>query len=110
PIAIVGYALAAVAKPLMGLSTFWIGFLGARSLDRLGAGSRSAPRDALVAASTDEAHRGKAFGLEGMGDNLGAFLGPLIALALLGVFQVDLSSIFFFAFLPGLLAMVMVLF
>src|SRR5947209_7482007 len=93
PIALIGYALAAVAKPLIGLSTAWPGVLGARSLDRLGTGTRSAPRDALVAASADEASRGKAFGLEGAGDNLGAFLGPLLALALLALFAVELSSI-----------------
>src|SRR5437762_4176508 len=97
PIALIGYALAAVAKPLIGLSTAWPGVLGARSLDRLGSGLRSAPRDALVAASADEANRGRAFGLESMGDNLGAFLGPLIALALLAVLQVNLSSIFLIA-------------
>jgi len=68
PIAIAGYALAAVAKPLIGLSTLWPGVLGARALDRLGSGARSAPRDALVAASADEESRGKAFGLEGIGD------------------------------------------
>jgi MFS family permease len=84
PIALAGYLVAAVSKPLMGLSASWTGVLAARSLDRLGAGTRSAPRDALIAASADEAHRGKAFGLEGIGDNLGAFLGPLLAIALLG--------------------------
>ena len=110
PIAILGYALAAVAKPLIGLSTAWPGVLGARVLDRLGAGIRSAPRDALVAASADVASHGKAFGLEGIGDNLGAFLGPLIAIALLSLVHVDLQSIFFIAFVPGLLAMLMILF
>src|SRR5436190_13365919 len=74
-IALFGYVLSASAKPLIGLSTSWHGAFAARALDRFGAGTRSAPRDALVAASTDEAHRGKAFGLEGLGDNLGAFLG-----------------------------------
>src|SRR5258708_22266588 len=97
-VAVLGYALAAVAKPLIGLSTTWPGVLGARALDRLGAGTRSAPRDALVAASADEANRGKAFGLEGLGDNLGAFLGPLLALALLALLQLDLSLIFLLAF------------
>jgi MFS family permease len=110
PIALVGYALAAVAKPLIGLSTAWPGVLGARYLDRLGSGTRSAPRDALVAASAEEGSRGKAFGLEGMGDNLGAFLGPLIALALLALLHVRLQSIFFLAFLPGLLATLLILF
>jgi MFS family permease len=107
-IALVGYSLAAVAKPLIGLAGSWSGVLGARSLDRLGAGTRSAPRDALVAASADEQNRGKAFGLEGVGDNLGAFLGPLLAIALLGVAHVGLRSIFLLAFVPGALAVVVV--
>lgn len=110
PIAILGYALAAVAKPLIGLSTGWPGVLGARVLDRLGSGARSAPRDALVAASADDANRGKAFGLEGIGDNLGAFLGPLIAIAFLTLVHVNLRSIFFIALAPGLLATLMILF
>lgn len=83
PVALVGYILAAVAKPLIGFATGWQGVLGPRFLDRLGAGTRSAPRDALIAESVDEKNRGKAFGFEGIGDNLGAFLGPLIAIFLL---------------------------
>ena len=82
-IALVGYLLAAIAKPLIGLSTGWQGVLGARFLDRFGTGTRSAPRDALIASSADEEHRGKAFGLEGISDNLGAFLGPMLAVFLL---------------------------
>src|ERR1035438_4947794 len=57
-IALAGYLMAAVAKPLMGLSTVWQGVFGARLLDRLGAGTRSAPRDALIASSVDEKDRG----------------------------------------------------
>ena len=108
PIAIVGYLFAAVSKPLIGLSTGWMGVLGARSLDRLGTGIRSAPRDALVAASADAAHRGAAFGLEGFGDNLGACLGPLVALALLSLVGVTMRTIFLLAVIPGLLALVMI--
>lgn len=106
---LVGSALSALAKPLIGLSTGWLGVLGARSLDRFGAGTRSAPRDALIAASAGEADRGKAFGLEGAGDNLGAFLGPIISLALVGLALVSLPVIFFIAFVPGLLATLMIL-
>lgn len=109
PVALAGYALAAVAKPLIGLSAAWPAVLGARLLDRLGAGSRSAPRDALIAASADAASRGKAFGLEGVGDNLGAFVGPLIAVALLLFWSLDLRAIFYLALIPGLLALLMVL-
>lgn len=109
PVALVGYVVAALAKPLIGLAPIWPMVLGARFLDRLGTGVRSAPRDALIAASADEAHRGKAFGLEGVGDNAGAFLGPLIAVLLLAIWPGAYRPIFFLAVIPGLLAMLMVL-
>jgi MFS family permease len=109
-IALVGYFLAAVAKPLMGLATAWPGLLGARLLDRAGAGTRSPPRDALIAASVHEKDRGRAFGLEGVGDNAGAFLGPLLAIVLLYTLHVGIRSIFYLAIIPGLLAFAMVLF
>jgi MFS family permease len=109
PIAIVGYFLAAIAKPLMGLATVWPELFGARLLDRVGAGTRSAPRDALIASSVDEENRGRAFGLEGVGDNAGAFLGPLLAALLLYAAHVDLRTIFYLAVVPGLLALLMVL-
>ncbi len=109
PVAIVGYLLAAIAKPLMGLATVWPALFGARLLDRLGAGARSAPRDALIASSVDEENRGRAFGLEGVGDNAGAFLGPRLAAFLLYAVHVDLRTIFYVAVIPGLLAFLMVL-
>ena len=110
PLALLGYFLAAIAKPLMGLATIWQGVFAARLLDRLGAGTRSAPRDALIASSVDDANRGRAFGLEGAGDNAGAFLGPLLAVALLYSLHVGIRSIFYLAIIPGLLAFVMMLF
>jgi MFS family permease len=109
PIALMGYLLAAIAKPLMGLSTTWQALLGARLLDRFGAGTRSAPRDALIASSVGETDRGRAFGLEGFGDNAGAFLGPLLAVALIYSFHVGIRNIFYLAIIPGLLAFLMVL-
>jgi len=109
PIALVGYFLAALAKPLMGLSTAWEGVLGARFLDRFATGTRSAPRDALVASSVEAQHRGKAFGLEGIGDNAGAFVGPLIAVALISFLLLDLRVIFYLAAIPAFLAGLMVL-
>lgn len=103
-VAILGYGLAALSKPLIGLSTSWPQVSFWRSSDRLGTGIRSAPRDALIASSTDEKNRGKAFGLEGVGDNLGAFLGPLIAVFLLFVLHFNIRSIFYLAFIPAFLA------
>jgi len=109
PVALVGYFLAAVAKPLMGLSFLWQGVFAARLLDRLGTGTRSAPRDALIASSVAEEDRGRAFGLEGLGDNAGAFLGPILAVFLLYSLHVGLRSIFYLAIIPGLLAFCMLL-
>jgi MFS family permease len=108
PVALAGYLFAALAKPLIGLASSWHGVLGARFLDRFGTGMRSAPRDALIASSVSDEHRGKAFGLEGIGDNLGACLGPLIAVILLAYFGVDMRLIFILAVIPGLLAFFMV--
>ena len=109
PIAIAGYFLSAISKPLIGLATVWQAVLGARLLDRLSAGARSAPRDALIAASVTEDNRGRAFGLEGVGDNAGAFLGPLLAVLLLSWLGVGIRSIFYLAVIPGLLAFLLVL-
>src|SRR5579864_1196149 len=108
-LALTGYLLSAVSKPLIGFATAWPGVLGARFLDRFGAGFRSAPRDALIASSVAEENRGRAFGLEGFGDNLGAFLGPLLAVLLFIWFHVGIRSIFYLAIIPGLLAFLMVL-
>ncbi len=108
-VALVDYLLAAIAKPLMGLSTTWQGVFGARLLDRFGAGARSAPRDALIASSVEEKDRGRAFGLEGVGDNAGAFLGPLLAAFLLYSLHIGMREIFYLAVVPGLLAFFMVL-
>lgn len=109
-IAVAGYAMAAAAKPLMGISAIWQGVLAARIFDRLGAGIRSAPSDAIVASSVDKRHRGGGFGLEALGEYAGAFLGPIVTVILLYEFQVDLRTIFYCAFVPGLLAVAMVLF
>jgi MFS family permease len=108
PVALAGYFLAAISKPLMGLATVWQVVFGARLLDRLGAGARSAPRDALIAASVAPEHRGRAFGLEGVGDNAGAFLGPLATLFLLYAAHFDIRSVFYLAVVPGLLAFALV--
>lgn len=110
PVALAGYVLSALSKPFIGLSTTWAQVLVARSMDRLGSGSRSAPRDALVAASAAPEDRGKAFGLEGIGDNLGACLGPLLAILLLSLLHGSLRPIFLLAIIPGLLAVVLILF
>jgi MFS family permease len=109
-LALIGYFVSAIGKPLMGIASAWPGVLGGRFMDRLGAGFRSAPRDALIASSVNEENRGRAFGLEGIGDNLGAFLGPLLTVNLFIWLRFPIRSIFYLAIIPGLLAFSMVLF
>jgi MFS family permease len=108
PMALFGYILSAVSKPFMGLASNWPLVLTARFSDRLGAGTRAAPRDAMIAASVTEKNKGKAFGLEGIGDNLGAFIGPLLTILLFFSFQLDIHYIFYVAIIPGLLSVLMI--
>jgi len=76
---VAGYSLSTLAKPFLYFANTWGWVLGVRFADRLGKGIRTAPRDALVAASIDEKQRGLAFGLHRAGDTLGAFTGLAIA-------------------------------
>lgn len=109
-VALVGYFFAALAKPLMGIGTAWPTVFFGRFLDRFATGTRSAPRDALIAGSVTMENRGKAFGLEGIGDHAGAFIGPLIAITLLFWLHAPIRSVFYFAFFPAILATVLLLF
>jgi MFS family permease len=108
PIALLGYGLAALAKPTMGLAVAWPAVLAGRFVDRLGSGTRSAPRDALIAAAAGKSRRGVAFGLEGAGDNLGTVAGPLIAAALLFALHLTVRWIFSLAAVPGVVAFALV--
>lgn len=107
-IALVGYIISAISKPFIGIAHMWTGSFIARVADRLGAGSRAAPRDAMVAESVEPQYRGKAFGLEGFGDNLGAFLGPLLTILLFFSLKLDIHYIFYLAIIPGLLSVLMI--
>jgi MFS family permease len=88
-LAVLGYGISTVAKPFLYLVNGWGGVLGVRFADRVGKGIRTAPRDALVAASTDESNRGFAFGLHRAGDTAGAFLGIGIAAFIIWLTQTN---------------------
>ena len=108
PLVVLGYGLAAVARPLVGLAHSTGQVLAIRLTDRFGKGIRSAPRDALIADSVAPAERGYAFGVHRAADSLGAVLGPLVAWALLSRHWVDLRELFLWAAVPGLLSTVLV--
>lgn len=108
PLVAAGYALSALARPLVGFADAWAHVLLVRFADRVGKGVRSSPRDALVAASVPPRDRGRAFGLQRAMDHMGAVLGPLAAFALLGL-GVPIRSVFFLAAVPGAVAVAVLL-
>jgi MFS family permease len=103
-LAVAGYALGALSKPLFALAPGIGLVLTARLLDRVGKGIRGAPRDALVADIAPPAMRGAAFGLRQSLDTVGAFLGPLLAVGLMLLWANDFRAVFWVAVVPGLLA------
>ncbi len=84
---VLGYALSASSKPFLYFTATWPGVLVVRFMDRVGKGVRTAPRDALIADSIDERHRGLAFGLHRAGDTAGAVAGLVIALLVVSLTQ-----------------------
>ncbi len=86
-LAVLGYGISALAKPFLYLATTWPGVLGVRFADRVGKGVRTAPRDALIAGSIGQKHRGKAFGVHRAGDTAGAFIGLAIATGIIWATQ-----------------------
>ncbi len=86
-LAVLGYGISTVAKPFLYFASSWGWVLGIRFADRIGKGIRTAPRDALVAASVEKEQRGFAFGLHRAGDTAGAFLGIGIAALIIWLTQ-----------------------
>jgi MFS family permease len=101
---IAGYGIAGFARPLIGITTSWLGVLACRFADRVGKGLRSAPRDALISLSVEPGQRGLAFGFHRAMDNFGAVIGPLAAAALLAS-GVSLRHIFLLAIVPALIVL-----
>ena len=109
PLVVVGYTIASVMRPLVAVAQTATQVLLIRVSDRVGKGIRNSPRDALVADSVDPAIRGRAFGFHRAGDNAGGVLGPLIAFALMTWWHVGLRTVFWWAVLPGALAVATVI-
>ena len=104
PLAVLGYGLGAVSKPLFALAGSPGMVLSARLIDRIGKGIRGAPRDALVADIVAPEMRGAAFGLRQALDTVGAFLGPLLGMLLMLAWANDFRSVFIVAVIPAFLA------
>lgn len=109
-LALFGYGLAALTKPLFAIAPTTGIVLTARLLDRVGKGVRGAPRDALIADIAPANVRGAAFGLRQSLDTVGAFVGPLLAVGLMLLWANDFRAVFWVSVIPGLLAVSLLLF
>lgn len=109
PLVLLGYGLAAAVKPLFPLADSIATVTTARLLDRFGKGIRGAPRDALLGDLAPPSIRGACFGLRQSMDTVGAVLGPLAAIVLMWVFADNIRSVLWFAVLPGLVSIVLLL-
>lgn len=110
PIILAGYGISNLCKPLLSLVTSWPQALGLIFLDRAGKGVRGSPRDAMIADSIEAKYRGKAFGLHRAMDTMGAAIGPLFAALILALTDQNLRALFAWTLLPGILAVVVVIF
>ncbi|HUX55280.1 MAG TPA: MFS transporter [Williamwhitmania sp.] len=99
-----GYAMSAVSKPLMAAFTLPLWIFGARFMDRLGKGVRTASRDALLSDESTPENKGKVFGFHRGMDTLGAAIGPLMALLFLAALPGHYRLLFVLAFIPGVVA------
>ncbi|HVG10872.1 MAG TPA: MFS transporter [Thermoanaerobaculia bacterium] len=104
PLVLLGYGIASLIRPLIGLAQSATQVLAVRVTDRVGKGIRTSPRDALIADSVDPAIRGRAFGFHRAADHAGAVVGPLLAFALLRWTEMDLRQLFLLTIVPGVLA------
>jgi MFS family permease len=109
-LAVFGYALGALTKPLFAIAPSAAVVFTARLLDRVGKGMRGAPRDALVADLTPSSMRGAAFGLRQALDTVGALLGPLLAVGLMLLWGNNFRAVFWVAVIPGMIAVALLLF
>jgi MFS family permease len=104
PVVVLGYGLAALTKPVFPMAGSIAAVLGARLVDRFGKGIRGAPRDALMSDVVPPDLRGASFGLRQSMDTIGAVIGPLAAIALMLAFDDDIRRVLWFAVIPSLIS------
>ena len=105
-----GYGISTLSRPIVALASGWHQVLGSRVTDRFGKGIRVAPRDALIAESTDRAYLGRAFGLQRAMDTFGAVVGPAAAFFILGITSNNYRTVFWLSMVPGIIAVLLILF
>ena len=103
-----GYFFSAISKPMMAMLVYPLWIFFARTLDRFGKGLRTAARDALLSQQSTKETKASVFGFHRAMDTVGAAIGPIIALAFLYFFPKNYSSLFYFAFIPGIVAVLLI--
>jgi MFS family permease len=102
PFVLIGYGLSSVVKPLFAFAYVWPAVLVLRVIERVGKGLRTAPRDAIVAESSEGDVRGRAFGFNRAMDGIGSMGGAVLAFLLLPIY--GFRNVFLIAFIPGIIA------
>ena len=105
-----GYGISTLSRPFVALAMGWQQVLGSRFIDRFGKGVRTAPRDALIAESADNAYLGRAFGFHRAMDTMGAVAGPALAFFFLGIFSNEYRTVFWLSMMPGIIAVILIIF
>ncbi|MGD0281559.1 MAG: MFS transporter [Dissulfurispiraceae bacterium] len=105
-----GYGISTLSRPIVALAAGWRLVMGSRFMDRFGKGVRTAPRDAIIAESTDTASLGKTFGFQRSMDTMGAVVGPALAFFLLGILSNDYRKVFWLSMIPGVIAVLLIIF
>jgi MFS family permease len=106
---VAGYTISNIIRPLIAVAGSWVQVLALRFSDRVGKGLRTSPRDAMIADSTPPEFRGTAYGFHRAMDHGGAIVGPLLATGLLLLFHDRIATVFLLSFLPGTLAVLLLL-
>jgi len=103
-----GYFFSAISKPMMAMLVYPLWIFFARTLDRFGKGLRTAARDALLSQQATKETKATVFGFHRAMDTVGAAIGPIIALVFLYFFPKNYSSLFYCAFIPGIIAVLLI--
>lgn len=106
---IAGYTISTLSRPIIALAGAWQQVLASRFVDRLGKGIRTAPRDAIIAESTETTHLARAFGFHRSLDTMGAAVGPAIALILLQLYNNNYQMVFWLSMIPGAIAVLIII-
>jgi len=105
-----GYGISTLSRPIVALASGWQHVMGSRFMDRVGKGIRTAPRDVIIAESSENTHLGRAFGLHRSMDTMGAVVGPALAFFLLGLFSNNYRWVFWLSMIPGAIAVLLIIF